>query len=478
MTAGPATDSARRAAAGDRRRRSAAAPRPRCWASPSSSPSPRSASSTSRSPGRCAGDGRPSASGSPRSGWSRTSSSASSRRTPTRCCCPPSRCWSGWAWRSSTGSTSPPSSSTATSPTREDAPRPALWATLGVVAVRGRPVVVRDHRALSRFAYTLALVGMALLALPAAAAVVDLRGQRRQDLDPGGRLLHPAGRVRQDLPGRLLRRLPGRQARRPRPGQPPGAGLELPRGRDLGPVLVAWVLSILVLVFERDLGSSLLLFGIFVVMLYVATERSQLAAHRRRPVRRRRADRLPALRPRPGRAWTPGCDPFAYHDGAGYQLVQSLFGLGTGGLFGAGLGGGRPDQVPCAKSDFISPAVGEELGLFGLVARDRRLPDPRRARPAHLADRPGRVRQAARRRPGVRRRLAGVRRPRRRHRAAAADRPDHAVPRLRRLVAGGQLRRWSRCWSGSATPPAVRPPRAPPAPPPPLGDAPTEVVQQ
>ena len=57
-------------------------------------------------------------------------------------------------------------------------------------------------------------------------------------------------------------------------------GLELPRGRDLGPVLLAWVLSILVLVFERDLGSSLLLFGIFVVMLYVATERVELAAHR------------------------------------------------------------------------------------------------------------------------------------------------------------------------------------------------------
>jgi cell division protein FtsW (lipid II flippase) len=127
------------------------------------------------------------------------------------------------------------------------------------------------------------------------------------------------------------------------------------------------VLSILVLVFERDLGSSLLLFGIFVVMLYIATERSSwlligvglfaggaLIAYQVFGHVRARVD-----------TWL---DPFAYQDGAGYQLVQSLFGLGTGGIFGAGLGGGRPDQVPIAKSDFIASAVGEELGLFGLVA--------------------------------------------------------------------------------------------------------------
>jgi cell division protein FtsW (lipid II flippase) len=122
-----------------------------------------------------------------------------------------------------------------------------------------------------------------------------------------------------------------------------------------------------VLVFERDLGSSLLLFGIFVVMLYVATERSSwlliglglfaagaLVAYKVFTHVQTRVD-----------VWL---DPFAYRDEGGYQMVQSLFGLGTGGLFGAGLGGGRPDQVPVAKSDFIAAAIGEELGLFGLVA--------------------------------------------------------------------------------------------------------------
>jgi cell division protein FtsW (lipid II flippase) len=145
------------------------------------------------------------------------------------------------------------------------------------------------------------------------------------------------------------------------------AGLELPRGRDLGPVLVAWLLSILVLVFERDLGSSLLLFGIFIVMLYVATERASwlviglllfsagaFTAYKIFGHVRDRVD-----------VWL---DPFKYASGLGYQLTQSLFGLGTGGLFGAGLGGGRPDRVPVAKSDFIASAIGEELGLFGLVA--------------------------------------------------------------------------------------------------------------
>jgi cell division protein FtsW (lipid II flippase) len=144
-------------------------------------------------------------------------------------------------------------------------------------------------------------------------------------------------------------------------------GLELPRGRDLGPVLVIWGLSILVLVFERDLGSSLLLFGIFVVMLYIATERASwlviglllfaagaFLAYQVFGHVQQRVD-----------VWL---DPFKYKSSDGYQLVQSLFGLGTGGLFGAGLGGGRPDQVPVAKSDFIASAVGEELGLFGLVA--------------------------------------------------------------------------------------------------------------
>ncbi|RBY92299.1 FtsW/RodA/SpoVE family cell cycle protein [Blastococcus sp. TBT05-19] len=250
---------------------------------------------------------------------------------------------------------------------REDAPVQLIWATLGVALFVAFLVVVRDHRSLARFAYTLALVGIVLLALPAVlpASISEVNGAKIW-IRVAGFSIQPGEFAKICLvvffaayleDKRDVLALASRKV----------AGLELPRGRDLGPVLLAWILSILVLVFERDLGSSLLLFGIFVVMLYVATERASwlfiglglfaggaLIAYQVFGHVRARVD-----------TWL---DPFAYIDGAGYQLVQSLFGLGTGGLFGAGLGGGRPDQVPVAKSDFIAAAVGEELGLFGLVA--------------------------------------------------------------------------------------------------------------
>ena len=248
--------------------------------------------------------------------------------------------------------------------TGEDAPVQLLWATIGLALFVATLLVVRDHRMLSRFAYTLALLGLVLLAIPAVLPNSEINGAKLWirvagfSIQPGEfakicLIVFFAGYLvdKRDVLALASRRV---------------LGLELPRGRDLGPVLLAWVVSILVLVFERDLGSSLLLFGIFVVMLYIATERSswlviglllfaggaflayQLFSHVRV-----RVD-----------TWL---DPFAYYDTGGFQVVQSLFGLGTGGLFGAGLGGGRPDQVPVAKSDFIASAIGEELGLFGLV---------------------------------------------------------------------------------------------------------------
>jgi cell division protein FtsW (lipid II flippase) len=144
-------------------------------------------------------------------------------------------------------------------------------------------------------------------------------------------------------------------------------GIGLPRARDLGPLLVAWGASLGVLIFQRDLGTSLLFFGLFVTMLYIATQRRTwlilgallflagsavsyvLFAHVRVRVQ----------------VWL---DPFAYASDQGYQIVQSLYGFANGGLFGTGLGSGYPDLVPYANTDFVVAALGEELGLTGVFA--------------------------------------------------------------------------------------------------------------
>jgi cell division protein FtsW (lipid II flippase) len=144
-------------------------------------------------------------------------------------------------------------------------------------------------------------------------------------------------------------------------------GIGLPRLKDLGPIVVAWLVSLAVLVFERDLGTSLLFFGLFVSMLYIATQRRSwlilgsllfiagavLSYYAFGHVRLRVM------------VWL---DPWTYADDQGYQIVQSLFGLANGGILGAGLGQGFPNLVPFANTDFIVAALGEELGVTGLIA--------------------------------------------------------------------------------------------------------------
>jgi cell division protein FtsW (lipid II flippase) len=248
-----------------------------------------------------------------------------------------------------------------------DAPVQLLWATIGLVLFVAVLLVVRDHRVLSRYAYILMLLGLVLLAIPALlpGSISEVNGAKIWirlagfSIQPGefAKICLVVFFAAYLVDKRDVLALASRKV----------MGLELPRGRDLGPVLVVWIVSILVLVFERDLGSSLLLFGIFVVMLYVATERASWLAIGLLLFAGGATIAYQAFGHVQARVDT-WLDPFAYYDGSGYQVAQSLFGLGTGGLFGAGLGGGRPDEVPIAKSDFIGAAIGEELGLFGLAA--------------------------------------------------------------------------------------------------------------
>jgi cell division protein FtsW (lipid II flippase) len=143
--------------------------------------------------------------------------------------------------------------------------------------------------------------------------------------------------------------------------------LALPDPKHLGPLLLAWGFSILVMVRQKDLGSSLLFFAVFAAMLYIATARSsyllvalvmfiggatiayQLFGHVQERVS----------------SWI---DPWAHSQTTAFQLVQSLFAFGTGGFAGTGLGLGSPQKIPNASTDFVFSAIGEELGLIGTIA--------------------------------------------------------------------------------------------------------------
>ncbi len=247
-----------------------------------------------------------------------------------------------------------------------DASQQLIWTVVGIVGFIAVLVVIRDHARLARYTYTSAAVGLVLLLLPALPGVGRTINGARLWIRLGPLTIQPseiakillmiffAGFLvaKRDVLSLASRRV---------------MGLDLPRGRDLGPVLLAWAASIAVLVREKDLGSSLLFFGIFVVMLYVATERtswlligvglfgaSSVVAYYAFGHVARRVD-----------TWL---HPFADASGSGYQLVQGLFGMGTGGILGTGLGEGSPNTVPYAKTDFILAALGEELGLAGVMA--------------------------------------------------------------------------------------------------------------
>jgi cell division protein FtsW (lipid II flippase) len=247
------------------------------------------------------------------------------------------------------------------------APRQLIWMTIGVAGALALLWFVRDHRQLQRFTYTAMAGGLALLLLPLVPVIGrNINGSRiwiglgPLSFQPGeiAKLLLALFFAGYLVQARDSLALVGRKV----------LGVSLPRARDLGPIIVAWLASVGVLVFERDLGSSLLFFGLFVAMLYVATERRswiaigmvlfaagayvayRLFGHVQQRV-------LLWLHPFSQQA-------LAVSD----QLVRGLFGMANGGLLGTGLGRGRPDLTYFAESDFIVPSFAEELGLAGLFA--------------------------------------------------------------------------------------------------------------
>ncbi|GAA2570312.1 FtsW/RodA/SpoVE family cell cycle protein [Microbacterium binotii] len=247
--------------------------------------------------------------------------------------------------------------------------RQIVWAAIAIAAAIAVVLFLRNYRVLFRYTYVSGFIGVALLLLP---FVPGLGTNQNADVwvrlgffsfQPGelaklALAIFFAGylvRTRESLTSVGKKFL----------------GITWPRARDLGPILVVWLVSLGIIVLQRDLGTGLLIFGMFVAMLYVATGKtgwvllgvglavagavaaSQVLTY----VGWRFANWLDAFNPE-----------IIDRTGGSYQLVQGIFGLAHGGLLGTGLGQGRPSITPLAQSDYIFPSLGEEIGLIGVFA--------------------------------------------------------------------------------------------------------------
>jgi peptidoglycan glycosyltransferase len=242
----------------------------------------------------------------------------------------------------------------------------AIWTAVGIGAFVLTLILVRNVRRLERYKYTFLLLGIGALLLPSLPGLgAEINGARLWvrvgpvNFQPGeaAKVLLVVFFAAYLVDKRELLATGTRHIGR----------LRLPDPKHLGPLLLAWAFSILVMVREKDLGSSLLFFTVFAAMLYIATDRwsylvvaagmffagafvaYQMFSHV--------TDRV-----------TSWIDPWSVYNTKGFQLVQSLFALGSGGFAGTGLGLGSPQKIPNASTDFVLSAIGEELGLLGTVA--------------------------------------------------------------------------------------------------------------
>lgn len=247
---------------------------------------------------------------------------------------------------------------------RELAGSQVTWLFVGVAALVVTLVAVPSLERLARYKYTVMLAGIALLVMPALIGR-EINGAKlwvrigSMSFQPGeiAKILIVVFLAAYLAEHREMLSVSTRRV----------LGMNLPEPRTMGPLLLMWAASLFVLVFERDLGSSLLLFGTFLAMLYLATGRVSFVAVG-----------LVLFGAGATAAWSLfdhvqtrvaiWLDPFADAAGRGYQLVQSLFALAAGGLIGVGPGKGLPERIPFVETDFIFSAIGEELGLLGASA--------------------------------------------------------------------------------------------------------------
>lgn len=246
-----------------------------------------------------------------------------------------------------------------------------VWTGVAMLACCVVLWLLKDHRRLRNVTYIMLLLSAVLLLLPMIPGLgVEINGARLW-ISVAGRTFQPGEIAKITLAiffagylstNRDLILLAGRKI----------GPVRLPRFRDIAPMLAAWVIAIGVLVLQKDMGTAIMFFGLFLAMVYLATGRlgwivlgvllmavGGIAASRMFSHVALRLD-----------AWLDAFNPDVYNrsPGGSAQIVQGLFGLASGGLFGQGLGQGRPDLVSYSNSDMIITAFGEELGLIGLGA--------------------------------------------------------------------------------------------------------------
>lgn len=250
-------------------------------------------------------------------------------------------------------------------PLSNDVMRQIIWTGFGISFMLFIVIFLKNYRALGRYPYLTFLIGIALILLPLVPGIGKNLNGARIWINIYGFSFQPAEIAKIALviafaaylsdTREVLSQVSIKFLKIP-----------LPRPRDLGPILIVWLLGVAIMVFEKDLGTALLFFGLFVGMIYLATEKiswpiigiilffsAAAGAYKFFSHIRVRFD-----------AWL---DPFANFD-QNYQVIQAQFGMAYGGLLGTGWGLGSPQLTPLAQSDFIFSSLGEELGMLGMSA--------------------------------------------------------------------------------------------------------------
>jgi len=251
--------------------------------------------------------------------------------------------------------------------------RQMAWTAIALLIAMAVLLLVRNYRVLLRYRYVAMLVGIILLTMPLWPSIGKTVNGATLWVEIAGMTFQPGEIAKIALAIFFAGYLMTARESLQKVGTTLW-GIRWPRVRDMGPLLIIWLVAMAVLVLQSDLGTSLLYFGLFLAMLYVATNRvlwlglvgglfglgAIIAASQLGYVQ----DRISG--------WLDAFNPEIYDAvGGSYQLVQGLFGFAEGGFIGQGLGQGQPSLVPLASSDYVVAALGEELGIvgiFGLLA--------------------------------------------------------------------------------------------------------------